>query len=219
MKKEEMYAVSFSGGKDSILALDRSIKAGRNVRYLCALYDQQSARIRYHGVPLALLEAQAKALNLTLLSYGTTRENFEMVFLEMLADLKRRGVTGIIFGDIHLADVRAWYEERTRAAGFQHIEPIWQESSAQLVRECIARGYGALVTSREERTTRESWLGVPLSATLIQDFEEAGIDPSGEKGEYHTFVYSCPLFTHEIPLTLGEISYEAGYQMVDLIPE
>ena len=213
----DQYALSFSGGKDSMLALDRAVRAGRQVRFLVTMYDAESERVRFHGVPITLIQAQANALGIPLLRYPTRPETFEAVFLQSLVDLRERGITGIIFGNIHLADVRAWYEERTAAAGLTHLEPLWGEAPAQLVRECIARGYVATLTSIELARAKTEWLGASLSEALVTDFEQMGIDPCGERGEYHTFVSAGPLFAHPLPIHLGQVMTMPGYQLVDVL--
>ena len=217
MTENKQYALSFSGGKDSMLALDRVKRAGLPVGYLVTIYDEASQRVRFHGVPIALIQAQADALEIPLLRYPTRPETFESVFLQSLANLRLRGVTGIIFGNIHLTDVRAWYEERTTAAGLEHIEPLWGDMPGTLVRECIERGYIATLTSIELARAKPEWLAATLTEALVQDFEQVGIDACGERGEYHTFVSNGPLFARPVPIHLGKIVTMPGYQLIDII--
>src|ERR1051326_313618 len=209
-------ALSFSGGKDSMLALDRAIRRGWPVTYLLNLYDAASQRVRFHGARQELIQAQADALGITLLSYPTQPDDFEQVFRGALDDLRQRGVDGIIFGNIHLADVRAWYEERTTATGLTHLEPLWGEPVGVLAREVVQRGYHAILTSVELARAREAWLGQPLSDALIAEFESAGVDACGERGEYHTFVSSGPLFRAPLSIKLGERVSMPGYALIDL---
>jgi diphthine-ammonia ligase len=212
-------ALSFSGGKDSMLALDRAVRLGWPVSYLLNLYDADSQRVRFHGVRQALIQAQADALGIPLLAYPTQPETFEQVFLAALDDLRERGVDAIIFGDIHLADVRAWYEERTTGKGLTHLEPLWGEPVGRLSREVIQRGYHAILTSVELARAREAWLGQPLSEPLLQEFDEAGIDACGERGEYHTLVSNGPLFRYPLPIRLGERVSMPGYALIDVLLE
>ncbi len=212
-------ALSFSGGKDSMLALDRAVRRGWPVSYLLNLYDAASQRVRFHGVRKELIQAQADALGIPLLSYPTQPDTFEQVFLGALDDLCERGVDAIIFGDIHLADVRAWYEDRTTARGLAHLEPLWGEPVGLLARDVVQRGYHAMLTSVELARARESWLGQPLSEALIAKFEAAGIDACGERGEYHTFVSSGPLFRQPLSINLGKRVSMPGYALIDLTLE
>ncbi|HEX9414974.1 MAG TPA: hypothetical protein VF916_15835, partial [Ktedonobacterales bacterium] len=202
---EVRYAVCFSGGKDSMLALDRAVRAGLCVARLATLYDAASERVRFHAVPIAVMRAQAAALSLPLSLYPTTPATFEGVFLSALDELRSEGFGGLIFGDIHLADVRAWYEERVRAAGLEHVEPIWGEPPGQLAREVLVRGYTAILTCIEEAKTELAWLGQQLSPQLIAAFERRGIDPCGEYGEYHTLVTDGPLFRAPLPVRFGAV--------------
>jgi diphthine-ammonia ligase len=214
--QEARCALSFSGGKDSMLALDRALKAGARVEYLLTLYDEASQLVRFHNVPLALIQAQADSLGIPLLAYPYAPEHFEAVFLQALHELKQHNIDTILFGNIHLADVRAWYEERTTAAGFIHREPLWGEAPAQLVRAYLARGYKALLTCIELTRARPEWLGAQLDEALVREFEQEGIDPCGERGEYHTFVYDGPLFAQPLPVHSGSASEAAGFRMIDV---
>jgi diphthine-ammonia ligase len=218
MKSVQHCALSFSGGKDSVLALDRAIRQGLSVEYLVTMYDAASQRVRFHGVPIALLHAQAQSLGIPLLAYANTPDTFETVFLQSLHDLRQRGITTMLFGNIHLADVRAWYEQRTTAAGLLHREPLWGDAPSMLVREFLARGYRALLTCIEEARTHPAWLGASLSEDLIEAFEQVGIDPCGERGEYHTFVFAGPLFAFPLAYTLGKRRSQAGFQLLDIQP-
>jgi diphthine-ammonia ligase len=199
------YAVLSSGGKDSVLALDRAVGSGLRIARLVTLYDEASERVRFHAVPIAVLRAQAEALQLPLSLYPTAPATFEAAFLAALDALRHEGVAGVIFGNIHLADVRAWYEERVRAAGLAHVEPLWGQPPGQLAREVVSRGYTAILTCIEEATAESAWLGQPLSEELIAAFERRGIDPCGERGEYHTLVTDGPPFRAPLRVRFGAV--------------
>src|SRR5689334_12491732 len=129
------HALFWSGGKDSLLALDRAQRTGLAVTHLVNLYDAATGRVRFHGVRRALIAAQAQSLGKQLVQMATDPQSFEPAFLSALDELRRSGVGGVLFGNIHLADVRAWYEQRTTAAGFRHVELLWGEPPLDLVRE------------------------------------------------------------------------------------
>src|SRR5437763_720008 len=126
------YALSFSGGKDSMLALDRSIRQGLDIAYLFNIYEGSSGRVRFHGIRAPMIAPQAELLGIPLIQDHTHPEDYEMVLLRVLDRLKEEGVGGIIFGNIHLADIRAWYEEQTTGRGFAHIEPLWETPGIEL---------------------------------------------------------------------------------------
>ena len=214
--RNERCALSFSGGKDSVLALDRARRQGFQIDFLVTMYDADSQRVRFHGVPIALIQAQAESLGIPLLAYPNTSATFEAIFLQALRDLRQQEITTLFFGNIHLADVRAWYEERSAAAGLIHREPLWGEPPGKLAREFVARGYAAILTCIEEARAQPAWLGAALSEELIQAFEQAGIDPCGERGEYHTFVHAGPQFATSLPIQPGRRISRSGFQMVDL---
>jgi uncharacterized protein (TIGR00290 family) len=209
-------AVAFSGGKDSMLAMDRALRAGLRVTSLLTLYDAASQRVRFHGVPVDVMRAQAEVLGLPLSLHPTTPATFEPVFLATLTKLRAAGVGGLIFGDIHLADVRAWYEERVRAAGLAHVEPLWGEEPAVLVQEVLERGYTAIITCIEEARADPAWLGQPLTPALVADFSRRGIDLCGERGEYHTLVTNGPLFRAPLAVRFGATHAEAGFRQLDV---
>ncbi|HLZ21238.1 MAG TPA: hypothetical protein VKQ30_03855, partial [Ktedonobacterales bacterium] len=213
MAQSQSYVVCFSGGKDSMLALDRAQRSGLPIARLVTLFDEASERVRFHAVPVSVMRAQAEALALPLNVYPTTPTTFEEVFLSALTQARSEGITGVIFGNIHLADVRAWYEDRVRSAGLEHVEPLWGEPPERLVREVVARGYTAVLTCIEEAKTEADWLGQPLSEDLIAAFERRGIDPCGEYGEYHTLVTNGPLFRMPLAVRFGDAHSEGEPQL------
>lgn len=216
MERHEPRVVIFSGGKDSMLALDRATRQGYTNLRLVTLYDGPSGRVRFHGVPVTVMRAQADALGLPMRCVPTTPETFESVFLALLGELAAEGVRGAIFGNIHLADVRAWYEERVRAAGLAHIEPLWGEEPSALVRETLARGYRSLLTCVDTTRADPAWLGETLSEELVAAFERAGIDACGERGEYHTLVTDGPLFQRPLAIQTGAVHVEGSFHQLDV---
>lgn len=214
-----IWAVASSGGKDSTLALDRAVREGHDVRYLFNLVHQATNRVRFHGVRADLIGRQARALRLTLHQRANRASDFEQVFLTGLDDLVEEGVGGIVFGNIHLADVRAWYEERTRAKGLEHVEPLWQETPERLVREFVDRGYRARITSIDLSRAQREWLGREIDGELLEEFlASPDIDVAGEQGEYHSFVFDGPLFDAPVACWTGGVHEEEGHAMIDLLP-
>src|SRR3977135_4205428 len=137
------YALMWSGGKDSALALQRATAAGIHVKRLINFYDAATGRVRFHATRVNLIQAQADAAGIGLRAIGTSWPEMEARLAAELAALQSEGFAGVVFGDIHLADVRAWYEDRVKAAGLEHIEPIWGEGAGRLVREVGANGGAA----------------------------------------------------------------------------
>lgn len=211
------YALSWSGGKDSTLALDSAQRAGLEIACLFTIYEGSSDRVRFHGVSTALMEAQAAALGLPLVLAHTGPEDYEAVLLRLLDAFRAAGLAGVILGNIHLADIRAWYDERIRAAGLEHRDPLWGRAPADVVHDFIARGYRGRIVSVNLERGRPDWLGQEFSQTLLTDFIAAGIDPCGEFGEYHSFTIDGPLFRHPVPVRDGERYEIEGHQILDLV--
>jgi uncharacterized protein (TIGR00290 family) len=195
------YALFWSGGKDSLLALDRAKRKGLDVTHLVNIYEGNSGRVRFHGVRKELVKLQAVALGLKLVQTSTHPETFEQALGKALTELRQEAVGGTVFGNIHLADIRAWYEERTTAIGFEHVEPLWGDPPATLIREFVALGHRARIVSVYLTCGRREWLGREFTDEFIAELEQsAGADVCGERGEYHSFAFGGPLF--HTPLVL-----------------
>ena len=212
----ERYALMWSGGKDGALALLRARARGLAVTRLVNFYDGESGRVRFHATRAALIAAQASAIGIELRQIATSWPEYEPAFRTMLAELRRDGFAGVMFGDIHLADVRAWYEERVRAAGLTHIEPLWGEPPAALLAEFVASGSRAVITCTEDGKLDESWLGRIIDDDFVRDIAALPIDPAGENGEYHSFAFAGPLFRIPVPWQPGERRRDGRFSQLDL---
>jgi len=212
-------ALMSSGGKDGTLALDRARRQGLDVRWYASVFEGNTGRLRFHGVPHALIDAQARALGLEPVLKRTHPDTFDQAFARLLADLRDRGCTGILFGNIALADVRAWYEERVTAAGLTHYELLWGEPSMELAYEVVERGYRALVVSVRLGMRAVRFLGRELDADLLTEIGITDdLDPCGERGEYHTFVFDGPEFRTPVSFSVGEQLDLEGHRFLDLGP-
>ena len=209
--------VMWSGGKDSALAADRARRNGAEIACLVNFYDEETGRVRFHATRTELIAAQAESIGVPLVQRGTTWPGFEPVFLETLDTLAREGIEGVVFGDIHLADVRAWYEVRVRAAGLAHVEPLWAEEPRDLLAEFVESGGRALVTCVEAEKLNESWLGRVIDEAFVRDIASVPIDPCGENGEYHSFAFAGPLFRRPVPHAPGERRSDGRFAQLDLL--
>jgi len=213
------YALMTSGGKDATLALDRARRDGIDVRLLVTLYDGATSRVRFHWVRQELLHDQARALGLELLAVPTPPETYEPVFNDVLLTLRERGFSGVVFGNVHLADVRQWYERRVRAAGLEHLEPLWGEPSVEVAWSVVERGYRAVVVSVNLAERAAEFLGREFDADLVTQISVIeDLDPCGERGEYHTFVFDGPEFQHPVGFSRGQLAETEGHRFVDLVP-
>jgi diphthine-ammonia ligase len=212
------YAVMWSGGKDSALALHRAMMAGLQVACLINFYDAATGRVRFHATRVEMVEAQARAAAIELRAIGTSWPDMETRLAAELAALRSDGFSGVVLGDIHLADVRAWYEDRVTGAGLEHVEPIWGEPPIQLLREFVEIGGRAVVTCVDLARLDRSWLGRIVDETFGDEILAAGVDACGENGEFHTFAFAGPAFARPIAWRAGEVRSEAGFCQLDLLP-
>jgi uncharacterized protein (TIGR00290 family) len=206
----------WSGGKDSALALWRARQRGLRVDRLVNVFDRATGRVRFHATPTAAIARQARAAGVPLVSVPTDWETFDASLRQGLDALRREGCRGIVFGDIHLADVRAWYEERTRAAGLEHVEPLWGGAPADLLAEFVAIGGRAVLTCVETAKLDPSWLGRVIDADFVREVALTGIDPCGENGEYHSFAFSGPFFHAPVPWRAGGRRDDGRFAQLDV---
>jgi uncharacterized protein (TIGR00290 family) len=211
------YAVMWSGGKDSALAVTRARARGLEIGALLNFIDGATRRVRFHATRAELVAAQADATGIPLRQHATSWAEFEGVFRAALAQLRVEGFAGVVFGDIHLADVRAWYEDRVRAAGLEHVEPIWGDEPAALLREFVAGGGRAVITCCETAKLDETWLGRIVDERFVSEIASTGIDVCGENGEYHSFAFAGPAFRERVAWRAGERRTDGGFVQLDLL--
>lgn len=210
-------ALAWSGGKDATLALHRARQRGHRITRLFSIYEGNTGRTRFHGIRRELLEAQARSLDVPLLTDSTHPEEYEAVFDRMLDRLQDEGVGSVVFGNVHLQEIRDWFESRTTARGFEHVEPLWGDPPAQLVREFLTAGYRTLVVSVNLETGDPSWLGRELDGKLVEELlTRPETDPCGERGEYHTFAFDGPLFGEPVRFEAGDTFEREGHRILDL---
>lgn len=210
------HALMWSGGKDSALALDRAKRAGIDVARLISFYDSSSRRVRFHATRVEVLEAQAAVAEIGLHAIPTSWPDMDAKLQQELSTLREDGFTGVIFGNIQLADVRAWYEERVIAAGLVHVEPIWGEAPERLLDEFISSGGRAVITCIEVAKLDEGWLGRIIDESFALDIKETGVDACGENGEYHSFAFAGPVFKQPLAWTVGERRVDSGFVQLDI---
>lgn len=210
------YALMWSGGKDSALALWRARRRGLRVKWLVNIHDRATGRVRFHATPIPAIARQAESAGVPLVSVPTDWETFDESLRDTFAALVREGCRGVVFGDIHLADVRGWYEERTRAAGLEHVEPLWGDDPPSVLNDFVAIGGRAVLTCVETTKLDISWLGRVIDGDFIRDVGATGIDPCGENGEYHSFAFAGPFFTRPLAWHAGERREDGRFAQLDL---
>jgi len=216
----EKYAVMWSGGKDSCLALSRARRSGLQVTALLNFFDDASSRVRFHGVRSTLIAQQARALNLDLFQFATQPDSFASSFETALGEMKARGYAGIVAGDIHLQDVRQWNDEHVSDAGLKLVEPLWHEDGVAILESLVDEGFRAVLTCCDDKWSDHLWPGREIDREFIDDVSAvSGLDVCGERGEYHSYVFDGPLFSSRANFTLGEIRRTDGFSQIDLISE
>ncbi len=212
-------ALMSGGGKNSTLALDRAKREHMDVAYIVSIYAGRHGLTRFHGTPRTLIEQQAKSLGLEPIAVVTEAGDYDSAFQESLQLLAQLKVGGVVFGDISLDSVRTWYEDRVNAAGLKHITPNWGEPSIEIAWEVIERGYQALVVSVNRGQRAAHYLGREFDADMVTELGcTDGIDPSGERGEYHTFVFDGPALSTPVDFSVGsEFKFEE-HRLIELVP-
>ncbi len=226
MGKREKVILSWSGGKDSALALEALRGTDRyEVVGLLATVSDAYGRVSHHGVRSELLEEQAAAVGLPLETVGLptddggrcTNDLYEAAMAEAMGRQRAAGVRTVAFGDIYLADIRAYRERQVARAGMQAVFPLWQRRTPELSEAFVRSGYRATVVCVDQRKLDVSFAGRPLDRSLLEDLPD-GIDACGEKGEFHSFVYDGPGFARPVGLRVGRTLARDGRYFTDLLP-
>ena len=219
----EKVLLSWSGGKDSAMALLTLQKAGTyEVVALLTTVTQGYDRISIHGVRRTLLERQAAALNLKLyqvtISKGTTNREYEAKIEVALRHYLGHGVRAVAFGDIFLEDLRNYRERNLSRLGMKGLFPIWKRDTGELVRAFIELGFKAVVVCVDIRVLDLSFVGQAINSDFLERLP-AHVDPCGEHGEFHSFVYDGPLFKEPVQYSKGEVVVRGThFGFCDLVP-
>lgn len=217
--------LSWSGGKDSALTL-QVLRADPNIEVagLLTSVTREYERISVHGVRRSLLERQAERLRLPLFTIEldpvTTNEAYEAAFISALERVRRElpGVTAIAFGDLFLADVRAYRERLLAPTGFEPVFPIWGNDTTQLARRFINDGFVARLVCVDTTQLDGSFADRVFDDSLLADLPPT-VDPCGERGEFHTFVSDGPGYDGPVEYTVGEtVLRDERFAYCDLIP-
>ena len=218
----EKVLVSWSGGKDSALSLYETLKSGRfEVAALLATITEAYGRVTMHGVREALLEKQAEALGLRLekvfIPENCPNDEYESRMASTLIKYRRAEVSSTVFGDIFLEDVRRHREENLSKIGMKGIFPLWGEDTFRLAEKFIDLGFKAIITCVDAKRLTKQFVGRIFDRGFLADLPEQ-VDPCGENGEFHSFVYDGPIFRKPIRFRVGETVLRGGNYYCDLIP-
>ncbi|MFQ3591844.1 MAG: ATP-binding protein [Gemmataceae bacterium] len=216
--------LSWSSGKDSAWALHVLRQRGEvEVVGLVTTFNEAFGRVAMHGVRLELVQAQAEAAGLPLwsvpLPWPCSNDEYETRMRQLIERAQSAGVTAFAFGDLFLEDIRAYRERQLAGTGIEPLFPLWgtADETPTLARAMIAGGLRATLACVDPRHLTSSFAGRAFDTELLADLPY-GVDPCGERGEFHTFCHAGPMFQRSIPVRVGEVVERDGFVFADLLP-
>jgi uncharacterized protein (TIGR00290 family) len=213
--------LSWSSGKDSAWSLHILRQRGEyEVAGLLTTFNAEADRVAMHAVRRELVERQAAAAGLPLwpvpLPWPCSNDQYESLMAQACAKAVAEGIEGIAFGDLFLEDVRAYREKQLKNTGLNPIFPVWGIPTRALAQEMIASGTRAKLTCVDTEKLDRSFVGREFDEALLQALPDA-VDPCGERGEFHSFVYAGPMFDETVPVTVGETVVRDQFVFADLL--
>jgi uncharacterized protein (TIGR00290 family) len=210
----EKVLFTWSGGKDSVLALYELQKGDdHEVVALLTTLTEDYERISMHGVRSILLEGQANSLGLPIekvyISKNSSNEEYEAKMREVLQRYLTADVSSVVFGDIFLEDLRKHREDNLSKIGMKAVFPIWKRDTTDLAHEFIDLGFKAIITCVDSNVLGKAFVGRLYDQQFLSELPST-VDPCGENGEFHSFVYDGPIFQKRVPYTKGEIVFRDG---------
>ena len=212
--------MSWSGGKDSCLALYEIQKSSDyRIAALLTTITREYDCISMHGVRRALLERQATSLGLPLhpilISKGASNEEYELEMAQAFSEYREQVIDSVVFGDLFIEDIKAYREQFLARHGMKGLYPVWQRNTTSFIKKFIELGFKAVLSCVDSKTLDRSFAGKTIDEEFISSLP-ANVDPCGENGEFHTFVYDGPNFTQPVEFTLGEVILREGFWFRDL---
>lgn len=198
------FAMSYSCGKDSTLALHKMLEQGHEAVCLVVVVNEAAGRSYFHGADYAMLERYSEALALPMITCPAEGASYQAAFERGLEKAKEMGAEAACFGDIDIEQNRRWEEDRCTAAGLIPCFPLWQRGREEIVRELIRLGYRCLIKSVDRTVLPAELLGTPVSEAAILAMRAAGVDVCGENGEYHTLAVDGPVFQKPLSFRMGD---------------
>lgn len=211
--QSKKVVVNWSGGKDASLSLYQYLKKHdrSSIHSLFTTINERLQRITMHGVPVSLLEKQVKSLGLELELIGLPEDISMEKYSEVMRDRSRihkeSGVIEYVYGDINLVDLRAFRDQELEGSKITPIYPLWNKETGDLAKEFINLGFKAIVVATNSKLLKKEFAGRLYDQDFLNDLPE-GVDPCGENGEFHTFVFDGPIFKNPVEFEKGEVTYK-----------
>jgi len=194
------FIASYSGGKDSVFSIYKSIKKGLIPNTLLTTCDPKNKHSWFHNIQYDLLNKASKALDIPLFIVNTEEGKYTSDFEDALYSLKQKGSDVCVFGDIDIEAHKSWCNDRCVNVGLKSSFPLWNMNRKEIVHEFIEVGFKALITVINAEKMDSKHIGKVLTHELIEELEKSGTDVCGEQGEYHTFVFDGPIFKNALDL-------------------
>jgi uncharacterized protein (TIGR00290 family) len=206
---KEKVAISWSGGKDCTLALHKILESRQfDACSLHTTFNEDTKRVGLHGIRQSLIEQQAESLGITLdkilISSSEDHLSYETAMRDYYKNLATKGVKKVMFGDIFLEDLKAYREKMLEAYGMEGIFPLWKSRSRSVAIQFIEAGFKGLVCSANSNYFDRQIVGNNYDLNFINSLP-AEVDPCGENGEFHTFVYDGPIFKKRITVKRKQV--------------
>jgi uncharacterized protein (TIGR00290 family) len=212
--------MSWSSGKDSTFAL-QCLGPDIEVTRLLVTVNEEADRVAMHAVRRSLLDQQADRLGLPLhvvpIPSPCPNEVYEARMSEAMDEASQEGVGVMVFGDLFLQDIREYRERALAPTGIVPMFPLWSRPTDELARQMVAAGVRAVLTCVDPAQLSPSFVGRAFDEDLLHDLPP-GVDPCGERGEFHTFVWDAPSFSSPIPIRAGERVTRDGFTFCDVLP-
>jgi uncharacterized protein (TIGR00290 family) len=215
--------LSWSSGKDSAWALHLLRQsADLEVVALLTTFNADADRVAMHAVRRTLVRTQAERVGLPLweveLPWPCSNHDYECRVLAVVDRALAEKVDAVAFGDLFLEDIRAYREKQLAGTGLEPLFPVWGIPTGELAEQMIAAGVRAKLTCVDPSKLDASFAGRDFGSALLRDLP-AGVDPCGENGEFHSFVYEAPVFSSPIPVRSGEVVHRDNFVFADVLPD
>jgi len=216
------YIATWSSGKDSGYACYKAMQDGYNISYLLNLISRDSKKVNSHGIDKKLIQLQAKLTGIPIIQSNVSWETYTHDFKNAINEINDNDKKGIIFGDLYLPEFeiqrhKKWGEKICGELGVEAVEPLWNKNSEEVFLEMLEAGFQSVIVSCKKDLFDKEWLGHYVDRDLLQYLKKNNIEVCGEKGEYHTFIIDCPLFSKKINIKKSKKILRDDYWFLDII--